>query len=131
MVGFSGVVVVMVSGASPKLISENVGMSENDGVISSNPRSKSFGNGISLAVISVTGSVTGTGCAVGASILNADVWIWPMLLRARINALRISAGISSDSSFCGVGASVSCAGVVGSLGVGDGATWGVDHSLEI
>lgn len=56
--------------------------------------------------------------------LNADVWMRPMLFRARINAKRNSAGISSGSSTgvstsSGPSVGVSDSGTVSGAGAGD------------
>lgn len=115
-----GVVSVLMAGAS-KLISVNVGVnwSNASGVMSSDAvMSKSAGNGS----VSGTGSGSlGAGAiGAGAGLLNADVWTRPRLLRARMNAVRNSAGMSGGRSD---GVSVGNDGVSdsGGVGVGGGA----------
>lgn len=120
---------VLCSGVSSKLMSENNGVSENsgsssnDGISSSLSLSMSKSVGIGNAFVVSTVSRIFSGC-FGAGALNADVCSWPMLLRARIKAVRISAGISSDSSVVGSG----CSGVgVCVSGSATGAGAGVEH----
>lgn len=109
--------------ASSKFISVNVGMlAFVSGAGMS--MSKSVGSGNASAMISGTLGVLGI--VVGCGALNADVWIRPMLLRARINAKRNSAGMSSGSSAgaptsSGLSAGVSDSGDGSGSGAGGGA----------
>lgn len=109
--------------ASSKFISVNVGMlAFVSGAGMS--MSKSVGSGNASAMIS--GALGVLGIVVGCGALNADVWIRPMLLRARINAKRNSAGMSSGSSAgastsSGLSAGVSDSGDGSGSGAGGGA----------
>lgn len=111
-----------VSGVS-KLISVNVGVNCSivSGVMSSEAlMSKSGGTGNVSASVSVSSDVgMGVVCAV---VLNADVWMRPRLLRARIYAVRNSAGMSGDRSD---GVSTGKDGVSDSVGAGAGVATGV------
>lgn len=140
------VAAVVVSGSfassspSPKVMSVNVGMSENIGVSSGMSKSKSLGNGIVSPIMSVwTGvSVVVTGAELSLVVslvsavviiwgigledseLNADVCIRPRLLRIRMYAGRSSAGIfsgRSESTTCGVSESVFSAASVSVVSV--------------
>ncbi len=104
-----------------KFISVNVGVncSIASGVMSSDAvMSKSAGTGNVSGMFSVSSAVGVGATGVGDGLLNADVWIRPRLLRARINAVRNSAGISGGRSD---GLSTGNDGVSDSVGVGAGA----------
>lgn len=101
--------------ASSKFISVNVGMLASVSGAGMS-MSKSVGSGNASAMIS--GALGVLGIVVGCGALNADVWIRPMLLRARINAKRNSAGMSSGSS---AGASTSSGPSAGVSDSGDGS----------
>ena len=107
----------MVSGVgsdSSKFISVNVGTASMSGVGGS--ISKSVGNGNDVSSISGMFDVSGVG--VWCGVLNADVWMRPILLRARMNATRNSAGMSGGNS---VGVSTSSGPNVGFSDSG----WGI------
>lgn len=107
--------------SSSKFISVNVGMvGSTSGAGMS--ISKSVGSGRLSAIVSgVSGWVFDNW---GCGALNADVWIRPMLFRARINAKRNSAGMSSGNSTgvstsSGPSVGVSDSGTVSGVGAGD------------
>lgn len=117
----------LVSGVS-KLISVNVGVNWSiaSGVMSSDAvMSKSGGTGNVSTGASVLSDVgTGVVCTV---VLNADVWTRPKLLRARMYAVRNSAGMSGDRSdgvsvgkdgVSDSGAGAGVAGTAGAAGAG-------------
>jgi len=107
--------------SSSKFISVNVGMvGSTSGAGMS--ISKSVGSGRLSAIVSgVLGWVFDNW---GCGALNADVWMRPMLFRARINAKRNSAGMSSGNSTgvstsSGPSVGVSDSGTVSGVGAGD------------
>ena len=115
-------VCVSLSGSgSSKFISVNVGIVSISGVGKS--ISKSVGNGNEVSSISGVADVSGVSVCWGA--LNAEVWVRPILLRARINATRNSAGMSGGNS---IGVSTSSGPRVGvsDSDVGAGVGSGVD-----
>ncbi len=129
-----GVSVVVSSDGESKLISENVGMSENVGDVSVGPKSKSLGSGKSSGAISWAVNDGWAGGGVLNVLLNAEVCSWPILLRARMYAKRNSAGISSGNSLgksftSGPSDGVSDSGA--GAGVGVGAVCDCCHNFEI
>lgn len=114
-----------------KLISVNVGMVSNVcGVSYMVSISKSVGNG------RVSDKLSGVFCVAGIGIcvdeLSAEVCMRPTLLRARINACRSSAGMSSGKSDMGFASSSGASfGVSDSGGVHDSAGVGVLAGLKM